>query len=686
MWTRSELGRSIYDKLTKPLDTGCCTLNLYTQLTVWLTPLLSKDVVSPGMSKLNNKSWFDSECIQCKQELTQSFKDFQRFPNETMKEKVQARKREYKALVRSKKLVETHSRWQALIKAAKVKNSREFWKLIAGGNRQSKGTKNVISARIWEEHFTRLYSGNQSESPLKELSSSFPQWNKVSIHEVESLINNLKYGKAPGSDYITAELLKSNVDWWAPLLANLFTYIDQTGVIPEEWGLAIVIPIYKKNSRSDPNNYRPISLINTICKLYTKHLCVKLCDWLEQKQILEVEQGGFTRGRSTLDHCLVLDYLVQKYVSQAKGTLFAAFVDLKAAFDSVDRERLWEKLAITTIDKRLLFLMFKLYENTSVQIKYSSEGNLSKSIQTQRGVRQGCLLAPFLFNFYVNCLITNLKNIDVHAPKLDAEKKLPILMYADDAVLLSVSRVGLNRALLSFTNQCQKEGLSINFDKTKVIRFHKRLTKFSWRINGHDIEQVKSYKYLGVTFTYNGSSINHIQATACLAERSAFAILAYFRREGACFVPAALKLYRAKVLSQMCYGMQAIQFDNLRALELVQSKFLRALFDTPRGIHNVMLRQEAGLLTVDSVLWLHTLYYWVGIYLKPTGLIPALLASVPHPQWSLRVLNKLRSIGLDPEQILESGFIKAKRLIRERLTDIEAQNELAVLPPFYKRI
>lgn len=93
--------------------------------------------------------------------------------------------------------------------------------------------------------------------------------------------------------------VKNNLGFWGPALASLFSYIDNMDQIPEAWGSAIIVPVFKKDNRDGPTNCTPISLLSNISKLYAWDLSGKLKDWLEQEEILTEEQAGFRKGRTT---------------------------------------------------------------------------------------------------------------------------------------------------------------------------------------------------------------------------------------------------------------------------------------------------------------------------------------------------------------------------------------------------
>ncbi|CAI5798460.1 Hypothetical predicted protein [Podarcis lilfordi] len=208
--------------------------------------------------------------------------------------------------------------------------------------------------------------------------------------------------------------------------------------------------------------------------------------------------------------------------------------------------------------------------------------------------------------------------------------------------------------------------------------------KDNWSVKGNAIEQTKTFQYLGITFSYNAKFSAHLTTSAISAERSANAILRLFRRKGAGFLPMALTVFQAKSLAQLLYGSQISPSANLKTLETVQSKFLRSLFATPKCTPNAVLRQEAGLPRVELKVWEQAISLWLKIHYNPKGLLPCFLAAVPYPPWLMQITNKIKQIGLNPENIFIGTLNKAKATITRRLYDIELQQEGALLPETYR--
>ncbi|XP_060118414.1 olfactory receptor 5AR1-like [Heteronotia binoei] len=154
----------------------------------------------------------------------------------------------------------------------------------------------------------------------------------------------------------------------------------------------------------------------------------------------------FCEGRR-IQNYKTLGLILSEFMNQMDDQNMSEYV--RTAFDAVPRSQLWLKLAKTLIDKRLLWLISKHYENPTAQIDCGLEGQLTNTIPLLKGFKQGYLLAPMLFNLYINDTIANIKEIAHHAPVLAGQEN-PILLYADDIVLLSRSEVGLRKILKSF--------------------------------------------------------------------------------------------------------------------------------------------------------------------------------------------------------------------------------------------
>ena len=180
----------------------------------------------------------------------------------------------------------------------------------------------------------------------------------------------------------------------------MFNLVLKSGVVPSDWCSGIIYPLYKnKGSPSDPNNYRGITLLSVIGKLFTSCLNHRLSIYVENVGLLGEEQAGFRENYSTTDHIFTLHSIIQLYLKNSKR-LYCAFIDYAKAFDTINRTSLWSKLIASEINGNVIRVIYNLYENAKSCIR--KENKLSNYFSCNVGVRQGEKLSPLLFAIYLN--------------------------------------------------------------------------------------------------------------------------------------------------------------------------------------------------------------------------------------------------------------------------------------------
>ena len=174
----------------------------------------------------------------------------------------------------------------------------------------------------------------------------------------------------------------------------------------------------------------------------------------------------------------------------------------------------------------------------------------------------------------------------------------------------------------------------------------------------------------------------HINSIGSSVEKSANCILKFYRTQGGFFVPAALKLFKAKALAQLLYGTFLGPSSSFSPLERVQSKFLRALLHVPKCVSNAWIRLETGMTRVEALICLTSIYKWLALNLKPQGISPLILCDQFQSEWQLAVLNSLQNMGLAPQALLRMDLRQAKAMVRQRLSDIERQQDCSRCPEY----
>ncbi len=268
-------------------------------------------------------------------------------------------------------------------------------------------------------------------------------FNRNITDEVKKVIKKSKNNKAPGLDSITYEVLKNDIS--AEALTGLFNRCLMEGMIPHTWVRGIINPI-PKSASSDPRvplNYRGISLLPVISKLFTALIASRVTDFLEANNILANEQNGFRPNRSCLDHIFTLCDLLRTRGAGKQDT-FCSFVDFQKAFDYVDHNFLLHKLLLNGIDGCVYNIVKAIYSAPESCVLVNDR--MTDWFPVKSGVRQGDSLSPILFALFINDLASDLNKARLGVDIGD-DKKLAILMYADDVVIISGNHADAQKQL-----------------------------------------------------------------------------------------------------------------------------------------------------------------------------------------------------------------------------------------------
>ena len=316
-------------------------------------------------------------------------------------------------------------------------------------------------------------------------------------------LQKLNPNKSQGPDNVSPRILKELAEDISPYLTLLFKKSLDLGVVPMAWKEANVCPIFKSGKKSDPNNYRPISLTSIIVKILEHIIFSCVMKHLTKNNLLNDAQHGFLPGRSCESQLILLNHELQKSLEDHYHSDLV-FLDFSKAFDTVPHQRLLAKVSGYGVHLQALEWIRSFLSNRRQRVAIS--GEISDWVPVTSGVPQGSVLGPLLFLLYINDLC------DVVQSR--------IKLYADDTLVFREinsiqDSVALQRDLDAIDEWCKLWQLQLNIKKCcsmQVSRKIKRATPAHvYFLAREPLVKVDSYKYLGLNVTSNMSWTPHIQ-------------------------------------------------------------------------------------------------------------------------------------------------------------------------------
>ena len=413
---------------------------------------------------------------------------------------------------------------------------------------------------------------------------------------VNKIIEQMTPKTSCGHDNISMKMLKTlkNI-LLEPLTININQMLN-TGIFPDRLKIARVKPLYKKDDSHMFTNYRPISLLPAISKIFEKIIFIQLYAYFVKNNLFFSSQYGFRSEHSTEFAALELvDRIIQQL--DQKEIPFSIFLDLSKAFDTLDHNILLEKLTYYGVTGMANNLIKSYLTDRKQFVEF--DGVKSDMLNISTGVPQGSVLGPLLFIIYLNDIS--------HVSKI-----FKLICYADDTSIFSTfssfksnttdtnSDRMINKELEKINYWLKVNKLSLNVNKTKFMVFHphqKRVKKPDLFIDGIKIECISSFNFLGITINDKMSWKDHID-TICGKISRAIGILNRLKH----FLPlhAKLCIYNSLILPHINYGILLWGHTCDRILKL-QKKAMRIITLSKYNAHTDPLFKLLNLLKVQDI-------------------------------------------------------------------------------------
>ena len=433
----------------------------------------------------------------------------------------------------------------------------------------------------WRRHFAGILN-IRSQYNLEELRKVGqrpirPQMDDLpTMEELEQAVGKLRSGKAGGGSGILPEMVKSACcdSDFLDLLLDLVCTVWKEKRVPKEWSDAIIVPIPKKGNLTNCDNWRGIALLDVVGKVAARVIQERLQDLAEE--VLPESQCGFRKGRSCADMIFTVRQLVEKSWEHRAKT-FLVFVDLRKAYDSIPREALWVALKKLGVPDSMIELIRSFHHNMEARIRLDT--TLLEEIEVNNGLRQGCCMAPALFNLY-SCLV-----VERWAARMEGtegagvylrykhdgrifrrytrnaqEMMLTECQFADDAALLATTRAGAVRALREYLQVAEDFGLTVSIPKTKIMAVGREVTeddRAPLRLDDTSvIEAVSEFPYLGSTIAASGRMDSDVEKRIAQASKAFGALRTPVFRDRDLLLRTKRNIYQACVLSVLLYASE----------------------------------------------------------------------------------------------------------------------------------
>jgi Reverse transcriptase (RNA-dependent DNA polymerase)/Endonuclease-reverse transcriptase len=505
------------------------------------------------------------------------------------------------------------------------------------------GDKDIMNR--WREHFQGLLDTGEmteqknigrEEDDIDSIKND--KEDNITYEELKEAIKRLKNGKAPGEDKITTEMAKNMGEKGTCMLLEIMNRAWREEKVPNEWQLGLIVPIYKAGDSKICNNYRGVTLLSTVTKLYERILENRLRNIVDPS--LTQSQSGFRKGRSTMDHVFTIKEIITKAQNRGED-IYMGFVDLEKAFDRLPRTKIWECLHNNkSINHKLINCIKSLYTKTKNCVIYKNMR--SENFATNEGVRQGGVLSPLLFIMVMDEIIKEAKKQakPLYVGYHNLEKVgITECVFADDVAIITSSEKNLQYNLNIWNELLTEKGMTMNKNKTKVMVVSRNEQSIHIRVGETEVEQVEIYKYLGVNIDQRGTQEVEINERIRKANNLYYAINHTFINKKEISKHTKMSVFKAVYRPVLTYGCEAwvLTKNEKSKLQAAEMKYLRRSIGVTKmdKVRNEVIRSELKTESIQQFIEKRQLG-WLGHLHRMNNEVPA------KRVWEAKTMKKRR--------------------------------------------
>ena len=389
-----------------------------------------------------------------------------------------------------------------------------------------------------------------------------------------------------------------------------------------------MIKIPKKGDLTNCDNYRGIMLLSVPGKVLNRILLERMKASVDPQ--LRDQQAGFRSNRSCTDQIATLRIIVEQSL-EWNSPLYINFIDYEKAFDSVDRETLWKLLRHYGIPEKIISLIQKTYQGMSCKVLHA--GQMSDSFDVHTGVRQGCLLSPFMFLLVIDWIMKTTTAGRKNGIQWTLWSQLDDLDFADDLALLSHNHQQMQNKTTLLANTSLGVGLRINHKKTNIMSINTPNNN-PITVGDEPIQAVNSFTYLGSILDEQGGTESDVTARVGKA-RAAFIILRNIWSSKEISLTTKVRIFNSNVKSILLYGSETWRMTKktLQRIQTFINSCLKRIFKIwwPNKIRSEELWRKGSQEPVEMQI-LRRKWGWIGHTLRKPAASTTRQALTWNPQ------------------------------------------------------